>query len=202
MATKPVIVNCSVINASSRSSKPWLHVVGCLHRLTPARLQRLPRSAVLDLPIVGEHAAGQDVIGPVDVDAAIAEHQLEQVDLVLGRELTGVLAQQSGDVRGSQDGDLAYPDTLVGTRALAGPATLGGQVHDDRSWLHAFHLGPADEPRGRPARHGGRGDDEVGLLDVPGQYVGNVLALVARQLAGVTAFTSGIDAGVDESRSK
>src|SRR5690606_36333313 len=91
---------------------------------------------------------------------------------------------------------------LAGLAVLAVAAAFGGQVDDDGAVLHAVDLRLGNQLRRRPARDGGGGDDQIGLLDVLGDDLRDLVLLFLRQLARIAALAARVDAGVDELRAQ
>ena len=149
-----------------------------------------------------QHGFGEHFVVPVDRDDVVLHHQCQQVVLILGVEFAGILAEQRRHVEGRDDRYRADLSRLTRPRVLAVASTFGGQIDDHGTRLHAGDLRLADEFWRWPAGNGGCRDDQVGRLNMLRQHRGNLGLFVCGQFAGVTAFTAGIDAGLDKSRAQ
>ena len=85
-----------------------------------------------------------------------------------------------------------------GAGQLAVAAAGRGQIQHQRTRPHFFYHGGADDARGGPPRHLGRGNQNAGAGHVLRQQFALRPALFRRQFAGVAALRLGLDVGREE----
>src|SRR6185503_5425260 len=111
-----------------RATKPVSVVARSMMRLT---FDGLFGGFVLDLAAVRKHGLGEDFVAPVELDGAVLDEELQQIELILGVQLAGVLAEQARHVQRRDDRHLPDLRRLAGLRQLAVAAALGGEIDDD-----------------------------------------------------------------------
>ncbi len=148
---------------------------------------------------MGQHGAGEDLVLPVDGKFAVGlDGGLEEVVEVPGIHLAGIARHRGGEVHRADDRDALVFHRFPGPGQLAVAAALGTKVDDHRAGFHPLHRGAIDQPRRRPARHGSRGDHEVGQRDAVVDHGLLLRPLLGRQLARIAADPIGGNAGIDE----